>query len=96
MKSKLIVLTTALLVSMLALAHDPKEHAKESEAPDCQTLASMDHAKMDMDDAVMQAMQARCKEVMTEDHSDELDEDKRVEEDAHAHATEDDSYDDHD
>ncbi len=69
MKNKIIVLTTTLLVSMLVAAHDPKEHAKESEAPDCQTLASMDHEKTDMDDPVMKAMFAKCKEAMPE-HGD--------------------------
>ena len=66
MKTKIIVLTTALLVSMLVAAHDPKEHAKESKAPDCQSLASMDHAKMDMDDPVMKAMFAKCKDATSE------------------------------
>ena len=96
MKTKWIVLTTALLVSMLAAAHDPKEHAKESEAPDCQTFASMDHAKMDMNGPVMQAMRAKCKEAMAEDHSEGHGEYTHVEEDAHAHAVEDDGHDDHD
>ncbi len=93
MKTKLIVLTTALSVSILAAAHDPKEHAKESEAPDCQTLASMDHEKMDMDDPVMQAMLTKCKDAMTEDHGDGHGEDTHAEKDAHA--TED-SIHDHD
>lgn len=69
MKTNLIVLTIALFVSMLATAHDPKEHAEESEAPDCQTLASMDHEMMDMDDPVMKAMFSKCKEAMSE-HGD--------------------------
>lgn len=63
MKASLIILTTALSISMLATAHDPKEHAKESQPPDCQLLASMDHGNMDMDDPVMQAMMQKCKEV---------------------------------
>lgn len=67
MKINLIVLTSALLVSMLAAAHDPKEHADESGAPDCQALASMDHENMDMDDSVMKAMFAKCKEAMQGD-----------------------------
>lgn len=84
MKAKLIVLVTALLVSMLAAAHDPEEHAKESGAPDCQALASMDHAKMDMDDTVMQAMLAKCKEAMTEDQGDGHGENTDVEKNARA------------
>ena len=67
---------TALLVSMLAAAHDPKEHAKESEAPDCKSLALMDHAKMDMDDPVMKAMFAKCKEAMPK-HGDNHDMDRK-------------------
>lgn len=69
MNTKLIVLIAALLVSMLAAAHDPKEHAKESEAPDCKSLALMDHEKTDMDDPVMKAMFAKCKQAMPE-HGD--------------------------
>ena len=90
MKTEFIAMTAALLVSMLAGAHDPKEHAKESEAPDCQTLASMDQETMDMDDPVVQAMLAKCKETMTEDHGDEHGKDAHIEEDAHA--TEDNSH----
>ena len=83
MKTKVILFTTALLVSILAPAHDPKEHAKEGEAPDCQALASMDQGKMDMDDPVMQAMHAKCKEAM-QDHGGERGNDTHTDEDAHA------------
>jgi hypothetical protein len=84
MKTKLIVLMISLLVSNLAVAHDPKEHAKESEAPDCQILASMDHEKMDMDDPVMQAMYARCKMTMTDHLGDGKPRDKHMDNDMHA------------
>ncbi len=75
MKTKLMVMVLALFVSMSSTAHDPKEHAKTSEAPNCQALADMDHEKMDMDDPVMKAMLAKCKEAMPE-HGDEHDKDK--------------------
>jgi uncharacterized protein involved in copper resistance len=49
-----------------ASAHDPAEHAREAAAakagPDCAQMASMDQAKMDRNDPVMQAMLARCGE----------------------------------
>ena len=93
MKAKLIVLTAALLVSMLAAAHDPREHAKESEAPDCQSLALMDHAKMDMDDPVMKAMFAKCKGAMPEQGDGHDDHDMDMKETA---STKDDHNDDHD
>jgi len=93
MNTKLIVLIAALLVSMLAAAHDPKEHAKESEAPDCQTLASMDHEKTDMDDPVMKAMFAKCKQAMPEHGDGHDDYDMDMKDTA---STKDDHNDDHD
>ncbi len=66
MKS-IIVLTLAALVSISAFAHDPKEHAKEkNQAPDCAAMEAMEHGntRMDKDDPVMKAMQAKCMQAM--------------------------------
>ena len=40
----------ALLLALSAQAHDPKEHMKEAQAPDCAAMKDMDHSKMDMKD----------------------------------------------
>ena len=50
----------ALLLALSAQAHDPKEHMKEAQAPDCAAMKDMDHSKMDMKDPVMQAMMKKC------------------------------------
>ncbi len=60
-----VLSTLALCLSIpLANAHDPSEHAKESNAakagPDCAAMKAMDHSKMDPNDPVMKAMNARC------------------------------------
>lgn len=51
---------TALFLSVSAYAHDPKEHMKEAQSPDCAAMAEMDHEKMDMNDPVMAAMMKQC------------------------------------
>lgn len=77
MKRQFLSYFVALPALMLALstqAHDPNEHANESQAPDCAAMESMDHTKMDMNDPVTQAMMQKCmqqdKEVRQEGHAD--------------------------
>ena len=63
MKMKPIAPLLALTVFTIALsvqAHDPKEHMKDAEKPDCSAMKDMDHSKMDMDDPVIQAMMKKC------------------------------------
>ena len=63
--SKSIAMTAiALIVSTLAMAHDPKMHA-EKDQMNCekmqkhmQMMEKMDHSKMDMNDPAMKAMMA--------------------------------------
>jgi len=52
-----ITLSAAVLLTATAFAHDPSEHMKKNEKPQC---AGMDHSKMDMNDPVAQAMMKRC------------------------------------
>jgi len=54
-----LILSSALMVAP-SFAHDPAEHAKTAEAPDCDAMKKMDHSKMDMDDPVMQALMKKC------------------------------------
>lgn len=54
-----LILSSTLLIAP-AFAHDPAEHAKTAEAPDCEAMKKMDHSKMDMNDPVMQAMMKKC------------------------------------
>lgn len=54
-----LILSSALMVAP-SFAHDPAEHAKTAEAPDCDAMKKMDHSKMDMNDPVMQAMMKKC------------------------------------
>jgi len=63
MKKTLLGCTLALsglLMIAPVFAHDPAEHTKTAEAPDCEAMKKMDHSKMDMDDPVMQALMKKC------------------------------------
>ncbi len=63
MKTKILPGVTAIMSLVFALsvqAHDPKEHMKDADAPDCATMKNMDQSKMDMDDPVTQAMMQKC------------------------------------
>jgi len=60
----------ALLLALSAQAHDPKEHMKEAQAPDCAAMKDMDHSKMDMNDPVMQAMMKKCMKAMHKDEAE--------------------------
>jgi len=63
------VVVSAVALSMSAFAHDPSEHMKDGEKPDCGAMEDMDHSKMDMNDPVMQAMMEKCMKQMH--HGDE-------------------------
>ena len=42
-------------------AHSPEMHKKNNaEKPKCETMNSMDHSTMDMNDPIMQAMMLQC------------------------------------
>lgn len=62
--SRVVLLTASFAFAQSASAHDPKEHEKEAAAakagPDCASMKTMDHSKMDMNDPVMKAMMAKC------------------------------------
>lgn len=63
MKNSILRLTLVITSTMImapTFAHDPAEHAKTAEAPDCESMKSMDHSKMDMNDPVMLAMMKKC------------------------------------
>ena len=54
----------ALMLTLTAHAHDPKEHMKEAKNPDCSAMNRMDHSKMNLNDPVMQAMMQKCMKEM--------------------------------
>ncbi len=62
-----VIAISALVTAFSAEAHDPKEHMKNAEKPDCKAMEGMDHSRMDMDDPVMQAIMQKC---MQEIHGD--------------------------
>ncbi len=65
-----IIAVAALSVASLAQGHDPKEHMKDAESPNCAAMQDMDHSKMDMQDPVMQAMMKQCAQDMHHDESE--------------------------
>ena len=89
MKRKLlspVLVLAALGVTFSAQAHDPKEHMKDAENPNCAAMKDMDHSKMDMSDPVMQAMMKQCMKDMhhgddshTMGHDDASDDDHQDE-----------------
>ena len=56
--------TVFCVVALPAMAHDPKEHAKEAAAakagPDCEKMKTMDMSNMSKNDPTMLAMQSKC------------------------------------
>lgn len=68
-KSLLWLAILPALVTLRVQAHDPAEHVKGEEKPDCSAMAGMDHSKMDMDDPVTQAMMHKCMEEMHHDRA---------------------------
>ena len=64
-----LTLATAAALAISAQAHDPSEHMKDAEKPDCAAMKDMDHSKMDMNDPVTMAMMKKC--MNTSDHDDQ-------------------------
>ncbi len=60
----------AILLALSAHAHEPREHMKEAQVPDCAAMKDMDHSKMDMKDPVLQAMMQKCMKTMHPDEED--------------------------
>jgi hypothetical protein len=56
-----------LMWKLSAQAHDPKEHIKDAEKPNCAALKNMNHFKMDRNDPVMKAMMQKCMAAMHHD-----------------------------
>jgi hypothetical protein len=74
-----VITLSALTFAFSTQAHDPKEHMKEAQEPDCAAIKDMDHSKMDkdidrskmdMDDPVMQAIMKKCMKHMDHDKSE--------------------------
>jgi len=63
-----IIVFSTLGIAFSAQAHEPKEHMKDAEKPDCTAMKNMDHSKMDMNDPVMQAMMQQCMKDMHQDN----------------------------
>lgn len=63
-----VVAMSALILAFAAEAHDPEEHMKSADKPDCAAMKDMDHAGMDMKDPVMQAMMQQCTHKAGESH----------------------------
>tara|TARA_R110000823_G_scaffold249571_1_gene372889 strand:+ start:8423 stop:8719 length:297 start_codon:yes stop_codon:yes gene_type:complete len=59
----------AFFLAFSAQAHDPAEHMKGGEKPDCAAMQHMDRSRLDSDDAVMQAMMQKCMDEMHRDQA---------------------------
>lgn len=86
MKRKLlspIIVLAASGVAFSTFAHDPKEHMKNVESPNCAAMKNMDHSNMDKNDPVMQAMMKQCKKEMYHDEGDHSKDHKDASNDEH-------------
>ncbi|WP_339898063.1 hypothetical protein [Paraglaciecola polaris] len=58
------ILTTLVVISAAysvgGYAHDPKEHSKEKEAPNCEIMQDIEQGKLDKNDPVTIAMMKKC------------------------------------
>ncbi|HDZ16336.1 hypothetical protein LCGC14_0695190 [marine sediment metagenome] len=87
MNTKIITFIMALSTAVFTLsaqAHDPKEHMKNAEKPDCTAMEKMDKSKMDMQDPITQAMMKQCMDTMDMD----MDEKAEDENESQSHADE--------
>lgn len=85
--SRLMLLSsTTLFLSVTANAHDPKEHMKDAQNPDCAAMKDMDHEKMDMEDPVMVAMMSQCMNSMAHAETAEEEESDSYADHAHTEA----------
>lgn len=83
-----LTLLSTMALTYTAQAHDPEEHMKDAEKPNCAAMKDLDHSKMDMNDPVMKAMMTKCMESMhaddaasetsTNDHSEHMNHDTPV------------------
>ena len=55
-----LLIAAGLVPLNAANAHDISLHVQDGEAPKCEMMEGMDHANMDMDDPVVQAMMMKC------------------------------------
>lgn len=105
MKNLIITILTLFLITALVStvqAHDPKEHMKDAEQPNCAAMKDMDHSKMDMKDPVMQAMMKQCmgsmhtdneaSEASPDDHDEHMKHDAPPKDNDETAATPDDSH----
>ncbi len=75
-RRKYAIVTGLLAVSFAfaAHAHDPAEHAKEAQAPDCSALRDAGNGTLDKNDPVIQAMMMQCGDAADQNHGHDNDE----------------------
>ncbi len=80
------VIASIMMLATSVYAHDPSEHNKKTEQPNCNVMASMDHSSMDMSDPVVQAMMKKC---MGDMHEGDQHEEKNSNDDEDSHTMDD-------
>ena len=75
-----VVAISSLVFTLSAQAHDPKEHMKDAEKPDCAAMTNMDQMEAGTSEPVTQAIMKKCANGMHEsDQEAENADDKRGE-----------------
>ncbi|WP_156777008.1 hypothetical protein [Nitrococcus mobilis] len=69
-KNNILALVSFLLFANFVHAHDPAEHAKKSEKPDCAAIESMNQSGVDKNDPVLMAIMIKCKKIRQSDMTD--------------------------
>ena len=80
----LISALAAMGIAASTQAHDPKEHMKDAENPNCAAMSAMDTSNMDMEDPVAQAMMKKCMGNVHHD-GDNSDDTERVQPESEEH-----------
>lgn len=66
-----LVAVSALLLSLSAQAHDPKEHMTKGEQPDCSSIMQMDQSQMHMNQDQMHKDQSQMHMNQDQMHKDQ-------------------------
>lgn len=68
---KLILVPLFMLLTASANAHDPSEHQKKQEKPNCAAMQKMDHRAIDETDVVAMAMMKQCESANLAEQEDD-------------------------
>ncbi len=69
-KNQILTFVLFLFFANFVHAHNPAEHSKQSDKPNCAAIKSMNQSKTDKNDPVLMAMMIKCKKAKKSDKAD--------------------------